>query len=616
MIRFPTIRLRWLPLVVLPVLTMAGCLHLMPAQELGKRQWLPFGAEPLSITLAALLIARRLAPAIRLKNVRNIFDFALSLSFVAIIAWPLLHQIAFAPKSLAYAAAKASQQRGPAAFIKTFRGAFETYERMHFHGASRYLSLNGAIKLYCLGVTPDKRVITGQNGYFYEGAGKRTTDRGKSEEFDNIADYLGQEPFTATELRQWKIALEQRALWLNNLGADYVFVLAPSKALVYPEFLPESLKRRGAPSGSTGRYQQFSSYLKEYAHIHLIDLLPPLLTVKNSQSQTPLFYKMDFHWNSYGAFVAYKAMNEAMQSMFPGRAPDPPMPGSFSVIWGNRIFPRIMDILQLPRSLYIREQISMLRPHPGGRYDHVQPPLTNIYDGIIAPNKKIATTGGTVIVDLVENPTAKLGEIILLGDSFLEKCLYFFAGDSKRLIYQRAVAHFPAVLLAAERPNLVIQEALAMYLLRQPPVNPEQVTAGYFSWKFSGNPDKSIFRAGKPDSWDGREAVFTLNLPKARDGEVRSTRLILDGVRAGISIKACFFGQDGEAWQEAELHATSGENAIFFSAPAEDIATLRLRVRKGDEPIFGALEVRSDLPAAKKDLTAPSPTITKGFFYK
>ncbi|MDR3089413.1 MAG: hypothetical protein LBU39_06310 [Desulfobulbaceae bacterium] len=579
-------------------LTLAVCLHPALAHSLRERRWLSFFAGLTLVILSAALLAHRLAPSIRLGNTNTgLFrDLALSFGFMLIIAWPLVSHVYTAPSTLKMTALAFNRQDGIIAAIKNARGLFETYWQNACPPPSWYLPLNGFIKVHLFGISPDERVIVGENGFFYEGAGQRMTDRGQSEYLDVVADYLGQRPFTTAELRQWKIALEQRAWWLRRLGCDYVFILAPDKALVYPEYLPKRLRPQHFP---VRRYQQLASYLRRYADVHFIDLLPPLAATKKQQPEPPLFYKTDFHWNTYGAFIAYLHMNETLAAMFPGHIQHRPRPSDFILVprrdWSSS---RFMDMLQLPKSLYIRENGYMLRPRCGTIYGHIiGRPSPFIYDGIQARAKSVATKNGEITVNLLENPAAALDEIVLLGDSFLEKCLYFFAADAKRLIYHRAVAHFPAALLETEKPSLVAQEALAMYLLRRPPDNPPPVAAGYFARKFRDHADKSVFVAEKIGQENQTAAVFSLRgMPPQREGEVRVACLrITEAAQAGERIVATLIGEDGKPRHSMTIEVEPGDSAIFFAAPIDQAAALRFHRENGGAPFFHSLEFRSDL---------------------
>ena len=57
----------------------------------------------------------------------------------------------------------------------------------------------------------------------------------------------------------WRTAIEGRRDWLAERGVRYVFGLAPNKPSIYPEMLPNHIRRR---RGRT-RMDRFKEYLEE-----------------------------------------------------------------------------------------------------------------------------------------------------------------------------------------------------------------------------------------------------------------------------------------------------------------------------------------------------------------
>lgn len=87
---------------------------------------------------------------------------------------------------------------------------------------------------------------------------------------------------------------------LAEKGIDFVVVLAPSKATVYPEYM-----RYG--SGETGYSQcdTLADYIADNSDINLIPLKNCLLEAKKNEQ---VYFKTDTHWNEKGAYFAYCEM--------------------------------------------------------------------------------------------------------------------------------------------------------------------------------------------------------------------------------------------------------------------------------------------------------------------
>ncbi len=114
-----------------------------------------------------------------------------------------------------------------------------------------------------------------------------------------LPDFLGQNHMTTAELDAWKDALEQRQRWLDERGIRYLFVIAPNKATIYPEMLPDHIQRGRGKS----RMDQLLDYLRGHSTVDFIDLRPALLQAKTSGL---IYHPLDSHWTDRGAFIAYQ----------------------------------------------------------------------------------------------------------------------------------------------------------------------------------------------------------------------------------------------------------------------------------------------------------------------
>jgi len=63
-----------------------------------------------------------------------------------------------------------------------------------------------------------------------------------------LSHYTGLARLTPEDLDTWQKLLEARRDWLAQLGTKYVFVIPPDKHSVYPEYLPDWLKKGEQPS--------------------------------------------------------------------------------------------------------------------------------------------------------------------------------------------------------------------------------------------------------------------------------------------------------------------------------------------------------------------------------
>lgn len=182
--------------------------------------------------------------------------------------------------------------------LTSFSDGFEKYFKDHFAFRSALIHAHNHIKVFWLKKSPVSSVLLGTDGWLFEQSEK------------NMEDLRGLDPFTQGELLQWQKVLSNRKEWLNKQGIQYLFVVAPSKHTIYPEYLPHYMNT--SPKGT--RLDQLVGYLRDKSDIDLVDLRAPLLEAKPSGL---LYYKTDSHWNSVGGFLAYEKIVNHMRKWFP-----------------------------------------------------------------------------------------------------------------------------------------------------------------------------------------------------------------------------------------------------------------------------------------------------------
>lgn len=141
-------------------------------------------------------------------------------------------------------------------------------------------------------------VVIGKDGWFYwtqEGA---------------LEDYLGSSRFTEADLRAWQRLLETRRDWLAARGCKYVFVIAPNKESIYPQYLPAWFQKASSP----GKLDQFMSYMRAHSTVDVLDLRSAL---RRAASNDVLYLKTDSHWNLEGAFVGCQELLRNLSTMLP-----------------------------------------------------------------------------------------------------------------------------------------------------------------------------------------------------------------------------------------------------------------------------------------------------------
>lgn len=101
---------------------------------------------------------------------------------------------------------------------------------------------------------------------------------------------------------------------LRKRNIVLVLMIAPDKATIYPDKLPDEIQL----SSTKSRLDAFSAYLKQHGPPVWVNLTPPLL---NERKKHDVYYKTDTHWNPYGAFVAYTELINKLAQTYPQLTP-------------------------------------------------------------------------------------------------------------------------------------------------------------------------------------------------------------------------------------------------------------------------------------------------------
>jgi hypothetical protein len=258
---------------------------------------------------------------LQLERIRNRLQWAVIASFLGLLWLPTLDSFFHWDK-----APTPDENRLPAKFpafnqrldgIRDFVAGLESYYNDHFGFRKRLIRWNNHWKHELFRESPLPAVLTGREGWlYYSGDGM-------------IENHLGLAPFQPNELREWQSLLETRRDWLARRGIRYVFVIAPNKESVYPEFLPAWL----AKERSTSKLDQFLAYMKTNSTVEVLDLRPSLLEAKKSGR---VYLMTDTHWNEGGAFAAHQELMRTLSRQLP--LPEPLSLASFKktfVQWKN-----------------------------------------------------------------------------------------------------------------------------------------------------------------------------------------------------------------------------------------------------------------------------------------
>ncbi len=437
--------------------------------------------------LAALVIVLSIIILEKNWQSENRFGFVGSILIISLFITVLMGQmfLSLQPESLLHIkknvrkAFAENRDSGLNSALKMSRESLEKTFVRNFYFRQKLLTLNAESKIFTLGFSPTTKVIIGKDNWFFEGYGGRRVENDIVGSFDNVTDYMGQNPFTESDLEAWRIALEERYYWLKERGSSYIFALAPTKALVYPEKLPERILKMKQKLSRPTRYDQLIIYLREKSIVPVVDLREALLAAKEDNPAIPLYYRTDFHWNYYGALCAYQAIIDGINTAYPRYDLKAGQVEEFvRKEKTNWVHARFMGMVGLDPLRHQNDTYFSFFPKPESQYSLIYNFGKNGISDHSLPNIEAKRFGRSKFgVREIDNPNGKMELMFIVGDSFIEKTLGYFSLHSKKVLNFRVVTNFPTApfTVMGMKPEIVVQEVLNMYLLQAPPGNPPQV---------------------------------------------------------------------------------------------------------------------------------------------
>ena len=225
-----------------------------------------------------------------------------------------------------------------------------------------------------------------------------------------------------------------RSRWCAQRGIAYVFLLAPNKSTIYPQYLPPWVKPV-VPSGA--------DRLLPRLRARGVRVADPRAELRAAASRGDVYTRRDTHWNDAGAYLAYRATFAALSGV---RVRDSIDPASLR----PRIDLTDADLLRLSAVSGLVENLWLHYDFPRHSHD-VEEPLD-------AGDPELATFARHVsVIDHSGFPTA-----VLFGDSFGEQVRPFFAESFRRVVTLHHILpgdpQFDTRFLEAEKPDVVIQQ--------------------------------------------------------------------------------------------------------------------------------------------------------------
>lgn len=316
--------------------------------------------------------------------------------------------------------------------LAPFVAGLESYFDDHFGFRKLLVGWSNHWKLQLFNESPVDMAMVGRDGWLFWAADRM------------IDHYCGNARFSAQDLNGWQKLLENRRDYLARLGVKYIFVVAPDKHSIYPEYLPPWMVKNSQPS----KLDQMLSYMKAHSTVQVLDFRPALLEAKKIG---PLFLKTDTHWNALGAFIACENLVVAMAPQLPGLQPLP-----------IDSFDRQMTKGHAGDLAVCLEQEHEMEETQYWSFT-ARPPLPDL--PLIEAESHPGGAGPTRTI--TENTNAT-GKAVVFRDSFGEAWMPFLRYHFKEVIYVRSY-EWDYSLLESKKPDVVIDEMVERLFNTQNP---------------------------------------------------------------------------------------------------------------------------------------------------
>lgn len=331
-----------------------------------------------------------------------------------------------------------------------FPADFDDWWGDHFGLREEMVTAFHALTMAVFRDTLNKKVIVGKGDYLFYS--------------ETMNDYLGINRMSDGDIQKAATILRLEREYCQSLGMEFVFMAAPNKNSIYPEYMPE----RFAPTNEPGNRERLYAALVKQG-VDTIDLAVILLANK---SDGALYYERDTHWNARGALVGYRAIMERLASGY---------------VWND-----YADAVGREIRGYRGDLHNFVLPSVGGR-------LPNVDYGLEENKAYSVDEGANVARDANFGTSSGVNDFKLLffRDSFAVGLIPFVSNNAGRVVYSQEFPYnyvfsgesFDAVaieLVERNIPNLLLYAPLMPAVEKPLPANTLEVGAVVMSREKSG----------------------------------------------------------------------------------------------------------------------------------
>ena len=375
------------------------------------------------------------------------------------------------------------------------------YAAGHFALRQQLITVDAVLNAAVFGISAEEDVVLGREGWLFYA--------------ETMEDHLRTAPLSERQLWAGAHTLAMVREYAAQRDARLVFTVAPNKATIYPEYLPDV----GAPLSAESDLDRLIPLLEEegvpYAELREVLRGHP----------DKLYFRLDSHWNSAGAALGQNALLTALgKEHTPFLEPQEPLERDL-----GRFLPRGQrgDLYEMVYPAGQQEETDFQFDRPF-TFSYLRQPRS-------PEDQRIET----------EHPS-RTGSLLMFRDSFGNNLYPYMAEEFRHALFSRSMPWQLALLdqTGADTVVLELVERNLDYLITRPPVFPA--------------PERTL-SGTRPGPGQGR-ARYTVSQDQPLEGYVR-----LEGVLSQADGDSPIYVRLGDVLWEATPAGDAWDQGIPFT---------------------------------------------------
>lgn len=324
----------------------------------------------------------------------------------------------------------------PEGINRSFPSQFKQWFSDNLGLRDTFATINADVKVKMFSQSSGTVNIGREGYYFYTGD-------------NNVELAFGTYSLTEEHLAELAARQQRIADGYALRGIDYFYIINPSKATIYPEYVYD-------PSGKThgvaySPAQEAADYLTQHTMVKAMTPKEALLAAKREGKQ--VFLKTDSHYTQLGAYIAACAVGDFMGIPMPAMTGthEEHRKGEFSSMFGN---PNLLPAESAPV------------PDVEGAYTYIDQNSAEQHGDFYIRLKELAAAFTPSGFSVYENPDAPGGTLLVYGDSQVGAGLghYFYRHYSRViLLHMTSFTSGNPEIEALVKPNAVLRDIVERY---------------------------------------------------------------------------------------------------------------------------------------------------------